>query len=225
MITMKIDSSELSSLKSKISNLRRDQLPYAYARALTATARDVQRAMPEVLDRTLERPTPFTRNGMFVTAATKIELAALVGFKDIQARYLAAIIKGTTRTEKPSEQKFLGRYFVPASGLTKNVYGNVPKNTLVAILRAAVDGTAYKGGRVFVLATATAKHAAGVYLAKRRTTKKASSQQLTPLLFFVAQAPRYKRLLDFPREVHAIVNARFGSNFRAAYAAAVGSAL
>jgi len=65
------------------------QFQFACAKALTDTVRLVRAAMPAHLERTLNRPTQFTKAGFFIQPARKDALSAVVGVKDRQAQYLA----------------------------------------------------------------------------------------------------------------------------------------
>lgn len=109
------------------------QLRFAAALALTRTAQAVKAAMPAVLEQQLDRPTPFTKRGLFVRAARKEDLTAIVGFQDIQARYLRRQIEGGTREPGPRGIKLPGN-------IQLNTFGNIPKGAIDKLKAAAQNG-------------------------------------------------------------------------------------
>ena len=107
------------------------QLPFAMARALTATAWDIQRHITEELPNYLDRPTPFTRKAFGVQRANKRELRARVFVKDRQSRYLKYQVEGGTRTPK-------GRAIVVpytrGGAIKLNKYGNLPRGRVAKLI-------------------------------------------------------------------------------------------
>ena len=114
------------------------QVRYAAAVALTRTAGAVKDAMPAVMERELDRPTAFTKRGMFVLRATPAKLAATVGFMDLQANYLKYQIAGGTRTPSARGIKLPGN-------ITLNSFGNIPKGLIDKLKQSAQDGTLGRG--------------------------------------------------------------------------------
>ena len=78
----------------------REQIPFATAKALTQTAKDVQRAETAEIGKVFDRPIPFTRSAVGITSATKQSLSAKVFLKDIQAAYLKLQVEGGQRFPK-----------------------------------------------------------------------------------------------------------------------------
>jgi len=103
------------------------QVPYATARALTMTAKDVQRDVTTAIPQLLDKPTPFTRNAVGITYATKMTLRSRVFIKDIQAKYLGIQITGGTRL--PPKRALVVPFNVPV-----NAYGNLPRGRLRQLL-------------------------------------------------------------------------------------------
>ena len=129
MITINV-SSDIDRLAA---NLRRDvfpQLPFATAKALTDTAKDVQRTVTREIDAVFDRPIPFTRKAIGITYANKRTLTSKVFIKDIQAAYLDLEIIGGTRTPK-------GRALVLPVDQPTNQYGNLPRGKVKALLARA----------------------------------------------------------------------------------------
>lgn len=119
-------SADLQKLTKSLSQLEKQQLPFAAAQALTAVARRVQaaekKAMPEVFD----RPTPFTVNSVAVKGARKTNLEAVVFIKDIAAAYLAPYEFGGNHKLIGSGKTWLN----PKDMALLNQYGNFSRAAL-----------------------------------------------------------------------------------------------
>jgi hypothetical protein len=119
-------SADLQKLTRSLSQLEKQQLPFATAQALTAIARRVQdaekKAMPEVFD----RPTPFTVNSVAVKGARKTNLEAVVFIKDIAAAYLAPYEFGGNHKLIGSGKTWLN----PKDMTLLNQYGNFSRAAL-----------------------------------------------------------------------------------------------
>jgi hypothetical protein len=75
-------------------------------------------SMEQTIERNIDRPTPFTGRAIYRTYAAKGKPYAAVGIKDMQAAYLAPLIKGgTVRQTKPVPTPY-----------TANQFGNLPRN-------------------------------------------------------------------------------------------------
>jgi hypothetical protein len=131
----------------KLSDLKQRQIPFALAKALTRTAIAVSKREQQEITRVFDRPTPFTVNSVYVIAATKQNLTAIVRIKDeaskgvSPAKYLRAEIFGGPRGMKASESLLrrsglLGanEFMVPSNYIQLDAYGNVPKGTMTNVL-------------------------------------------------------------------------------------------
>jgi len=103
------------------------QIPFATARALTATAWDVQKEEIRQLPMKLDRPTSFTKLAFGVKKATKQHLVATVFVKPIQIKYLRFQIRGGTR--RP-----WGRALAVPWGQMVDWHGNLSRGTINALL-------------------------------------------------------------------------------------------
>jgi hypothetical protein len=115
--------SEWKAFGEQLDDLSREQLPYATARALTETARAVQRTITAELPSIFDRPTPFTMRALAIKPARKSDLTAEVFVKDIQAAYLKLEETGGTRTPKRTA-------LVLPADIRLNQYGNIPRAAL-----------------------------------------------------------------------------------------------
>lgn len=152
----------LKEAERYLTGLRKDQIPFATAYALTQTAKQAQRYIVSEMKKVFDRPKPYTLNGTYVKPATKQNLTALVKLKDgylgdageaskrgTADKYLAAQVKGGSRNPKAFEKLLInqglmppGYYAVPTSAAPLDPYGNVSAgyfNRIMSQLRIASD--------------------------------------------------------------------------------------
>lgn len=139
------------NFKAVIANARgaRDQVPFATAVALTATARDVRDAERRSMSTSFDRPVPWTLNSLFLKPATKQDQTARVWVKDDRAtsggtpavRYLAPQIEGGRRSVKAFERMLqrigalpAGWAAVPGEGADIDQHGNMRRGQITQIL-------------------------------------------------------------------------------------------
>jgi hypothetical protein len=87
VITISIKA-DVDQIERRLDTFVREQIPFATATALTALAREVQRAEVENLRHTFRNPSPFTLRSVRMTAARKTNLEATVFVMDRAAGYL-----------------------------------------------------------------------------------------------------------------------------------------
>lgn len=172
------------------------QIPFAAAKALTQTAKDVQRAVTDQLPTIFDRPTPFTQRGIGMTWATKANLTSRVFIKDVQAGYLRMQVTGGV--EKPKKVALV----VP-SGIDLNSYGNIPRNKIKALL----NRKDVFSGRV--------RGVGGIWQRVNGRLK---------LLVAYEPTATYRKRFPFGAIASQTIERRILPNFRAALAAAIGSA-
>lgn len=140
----------------QLTAFEKKQVPFAAAKTLTDAAQSVKVRFEELIDQGLDRPTPFTKRGVFIKSATKTRLEALVGIKNRQASYLRYQRDGGVRQPKK-------RAIVIAVGQRLNKYGNMPKRAVERLLgrkdtfSGTVDGTPgiwkrLRGGKLRLMA-------------------------------------------------------------------------
>ncbi len=106
------------------------QANFAVALGLTRTAQDVKRDTERHIEQVFDRPTPFTKRGVFIRPARKSDArpTAIVGIKDKQAEYLSIQQEGGV--EYPE-----GKAFVIPVKQRRNKYGNLPRRAVQRLLR------------------------------------------------------------------------------------------
>ena len=227
MIKVEITGTPLSEILKDAEK----QVCYATAVALTRTAKAVKEAMPAALERSLDRPTPFTKKGLYVRAATPSNLTAEVDFMDIQARYMQLQIGGGTRSPGSRGIKLPGN-------IVLNTFGNIPKGMIDKLKAAAQSGQLSKAiGRKLGLGNRR-KGAAPIQLFFGKPIGRRWDNapvgiwrripgppgKLVPVILFEDKAAQYKPRFDFEREAGQVVQAEWTGQFDAALAEAMGTA-
>lgn len=155
MIT--ISPGALSDVLDELTNLERDQIPFAAALALTNTAKAVEQVLVNEMRTVFDRPTPYTLNSLRVFPATKEKLVARVWMKDesVKAepatRWLTPEIYGGDRRTKRAERQLRergilpdGKYVVPGAGAKLDKYGNISRGQVTKAL-SGIGGYTQQG--------------------------------------------------------------------------------
>lgn len=135
--TMRISVNvELERVVKSLQGFQRDQLPFAMAKTLTDTAREVKDKLTEALPRQLDKPTPFTMRAFGFTPATKQSLEATVFIRPDQFKYLQFQIDGGVRRSQK-------RAIVIPKDVALNEFGNMPRREIKKMLakKAVFSGT------------------------------------------------------------------------------------
>lgn len=189
------------------------QVRFATAVALTRTAKKIQERMPDVMERELDKPTQFTKRGMFVKPARKDNLTAVVGFRDIQAKYLRFQIEGGSRQPRSAGIKLPGN-------VELNSFGNIPRGLIKRLKAAAQNGTL---GAAIAKRTGGAAKGAKLFLGKPKGKGnlpmgiwRREAGKLTPVILFVDQPVRYRKRFNFTAAAQKIARDEWQSIFDAA---------
>jgi hypothetical protein len=222
MITVKVDNA--GSLRM-LEGLQK-QVRFAAAKALTRTAQAVQRAIPQALERELDRPTPFTKHGIFVTRATPTTLTAVVGFKDRQAKYMRLQIEGGSRSPGARGIKLPGN-------VTLDQYGNIPRGLIAKLIAAARSGKYGKAVKTRLGINAKGRAPSDLSLfygqPKGRTDLPVGIYRrmpngLLPVVLFSQKTAKYQPRFKFKELAQRVVKDTFASEFDAALADAMRTA-
>lgn len=138
---------QLDRIKNGLRELERNQIPFALAKALTATAKDVQAAEVKEIKDSFDRPTPATLDSIYVQPATKVKPEATVKIKDFMGKgtpavkYLAAEVEGGQRRAKRFERALQaagilppGYFVVPGAAAELDQYGNIKGSQITQLL-------------------------------------------------------------------------------------------
>ena len=160
MLSIRVEG--LDELKRDLADFSQRRLNAAVATALTRTAVVVRRDVQAELQRTIDRPTPYTVRQLRYTPASADRLVAAVGFnvaaiqdvfgrvvrfEDLGAgntpagKYLQLQAEGGTRGQKRLEVALTaigalpkGSFIVPGQGAKIDAYGNVSRGQVVQVL-------------------------------------------------------------------------------------------
>lgn len=230
MLKISVKMVGLDAVKARIANLEK-QTRFATAVALTRTAKAVKDAMPAVMERELDRPTSFTKRGMFVTPARPGNLTAVVGFMDRQAGYLKYQIAGGTRAPTSRGIKLPGN-------VTLNSFGNIPRGMIDKLKAAAQSGQLSKAISKKIGAGDRRKGAAPIQLFYGKPTGRGWQKApmgiwrrvpgtpgtLVPVIVFEDTPARYRPRFKFHEAAAAIVRREWDRQFSAAFAEAMRTA-
>lgn len=177
-----------------LTDLEKQHVPFALARALQDVGDVGKKVLNGELTSSFKSPTKFTQKGAFRTSVQTGETTGRVGVKDRQAEYLDAEFFGGTRTRRPFESrlktKFGTKYAIPTDAAPKDKFGNVPPWIMENILRNAEQGV-----RGFYITSTSLR-----YRAK-------SSKKSTAMFNLVDAAPRYKQAFDLDATSKAVAEA------------------
>jgi hypothetical protein len=143
----KFELKGVKEAKDRLTGIEKNQAPFATARTLTRLVSESRDGLKVEIDKVFDRPTPFTRDSVGITGATKQNLTAAVFLKDFAgkgiaaAKYLKAEVFGGERAlkrfEKALQNKGVlpkGMYVVPGLGAQLDAYGNINRGQIVQIL-------------------------------------------------------------------------------------------
>jgi len=237
MLTVQIEG--LEGLKRTLSDMGRKQVPFAAAKAITQTARSVEKRLQADMAGAFKSASPFVKRATFSTLATKATLTATVGLKDKKpsggtapAVLLKEHFTGGLRGSKPFEKAIMalgglprGWRAVPGSGIKLDAYGNPKRKEIgemLGSLRTRMQVFKGRGKKMalvgfFVVPVgAQAQLHPGIY-------KRVARGAIKAMFVFVNQAS-YRKVIDIERTARDIVAREFQLNFDAAFTDAMRTA-
>jgi hypothetical protein len=147
MLSITIDTKELTRLADRAALLTEKNLRYAVAQAMTDSAKDAQARLKAEIPRYVDRPTPWTVNSTYVRFASPNRLTAEVGFKQDAykgtpaGKYLNPMARGGDRSSTRVEGVLRSggvikpnQFIVPTPAFRGDAFGNVPKGTYTMML-------------------------------------------------------------------------------------------
>ena len=198
------------------------QVAFAAAQALTRTASVIKAKLPDELDRVFDRPTAFTKRGIYLKAARRETLTAEVGFMQRQASYLRLQLEGGIRQPTARGIRLPGN-------IELNAFGNIPRGLTDKLKAAAKDGTLGNAvaKRLGVSAKDRRKGAAPISLFYGKPTGgrwgkapvgiyrriPGKPGKLVPVILFEDTPARYQKRLDMEAFARPIVAREFQRQF------------
>lgn len=144
---IKVEATGLQDRLAELTDLERNQLPYATALALTETAKKVKERLEGEMRTVFDRPTPYTLNSLRLFPATKQKLVARVWMKNEAdkaapaTKWLTPQVYGGGRDDKRSEKLLRakgvlpeGKYIVPGRDAKLDGFGNIGRGQLQKII-------------------------------------------------------------------------------------------
>jgi hypothetical protein len=235
---IKLESRGLADGLAELTDIERNQIPYATVLALTETAKLVKDRLEGEMRTVFDRPTPYTLDSLRLIPATKQRLEARVWIKDEAdgaapaTRWLTPEVYGGPRNNKRSEALLRargvlpeGKFVVPGNGMQLDSYGNIGRGQLQKILSGlgaqgdrlqnSTDSRRSAGNRTryFVMR----KGRAAIGIAERTGTKRSDVRMV---LAFVGK-PAYARALDFFGIGERVADEQLSIQFEQAFAKAM----
>lgn len=243
----------IAEMMKVLSDAQRDQLPFATAKALTQTAKDVQARLTREMSSVFDRPTPYTINSLRTKPATKSNLSAYVWFKDDAGKgtpatkYLLPEVIGGDRHLKRFERALnrlyilpAGMMIVPGAGCPLDAYGNISRGEIVKVM-AYFQAFGEQGYRANTTALKRQKMKSGTknrhgeeYFVIRQSSKNLHpgiwkrvgtgyGKSIKPIFIFVTK-PHYKTRLRFADISNEVTQKELPINFKLAMAEALRTA-
>lgn len=214
---------DIAALMAELPAWANERVPSITRNALNDTADDARYAEVQKIGGQFDRPTSYVQRSPRYRKATKADLVAEVFISDDGRRpptkILRAEVEGGARRPKAFELALRAagvmrpdEYAIPAIGMQRDAYGNLPGSLIVRILSQL---RAF--GEVGYLANRTAKSAArhgrrgtpryfvpsggradrGISRLPRGIYERLSKRRIRAVMIFVSAAPRYGKRYDF----------------------------
>lgn len=201
------------------------QYRFASSRALNLTMRELHSTMPAEVERALDRPTQYTKQGFYWRPSNKQSLSVEIGIKTRQAEYMQWMVHGGKRQPKRKALRL-------PSVVQLNEHGNLPRGLVRQLIERAKAGrraTARQGKRAGLSSKVDLFYGdpkdgrpAGLY---KRVVLSSTRQQLVPLVVMPAvQASYQARRFDFYGVADRGFKRTFEANLMRAWREALASA-
>lgn len=236
----KADARGLADGLRELTDIERNQIPFAAMNALNETCALIETAIETEMKAVFDRPTPYTLDSLRTFYATKDKLEARVWIKDEAdgaapaSRWLTPEVHGGGREDKRTETLLKargilaeGQYVVPGKGVKLDRYGNLGRGVLQRIL----SGLSAQGERTSNSSDSKRSVAKGNrkgFFLMRRGSKAIAIGQRTGrprdkvqiALAFVGK-PGYSKLLDFDGIAQRVADDQLARLFSMAMARAI----
>lgn len=237
MLTVKIEGIE--DLRQQLTDVASRQVPFAAAKSITQTAKSVEKRLQSDMAAAFKSASPFVQRATFSTVATKANLSATAGIKDMKpangtapSTLLKEHFTGGLRGNKPFEKAIMalgglpnGWRAIPGSGCKLDAYGNPSRRDIGEMLGALRTNFQVFKGRgkkmalvgYFIVPVGAQSHLpAGIY-------KRVARGALQTMFIFVQQAS-YRKVIELERSARDVIEREFQPNFNAAFEGAMRTA-
>lgn len=218
----KIEAKGFREQLNSLTELEKEQLPFAMALALTRTAWDARDAIRAEMQVAFDRPTPYTLNAQEVFGAKKDRLFAQVEIKYTAGKgiapsyWLAPEVQGGARRDKRSEEALRrrgllpqGQYVVPGAGARLDRYGNMQRGQVTKMLSGLMAAEMTSGYSANASSSARSKKKGNArrFFVIRRGSERigigerlkwgAGSRNSWHVLLAFVRKPEYSKMLKF----------------------------
>lgn len=224
----------VKKLTASLDDAVKKQVPFAAMLALNETATKAKAEEVRVMQGAFSNPTPFVLNSLRVDRATKQDLKAAVGFKNVYGDFGGAVekillpnINGGPRKPKGAEKTLrrngilrADEFIVPSRTMKLNSYGNISAgimNKILSNIGAQSDSTANTPAdrRTFKYVVGQVGGTRGIWTIQKRGWK--------PVLIFV-KSPTYKKRFDFHAVSNKVIDKEFEPSLSRALERAISTA-
>lgn len=223
IVKISVDVNGINATMAHLARMGR-QVSFAASKALNATGKKVADAMPEEIEKAIDKPTPFTKKGVRVLKyANKTKLETTVGFMTAQAKYMAYQVEGGTRNPGPGGLKL-------PTAIKLNEFGNIPKGVigqLIAVarkergLKMATSRRINLSAKVDLFYGDPTDNRGRVF---PRGIYKIVNGALIPLVVFPQKPARYRARFDFASKAKSVVEREWSRQFDVALSDALRTA-
>lgn len=232
MINVTIKTSITDALKF-LNDVERRQIPFATAKALTLTAKKVEKETYQEMQKRFDRPTPMTMRSLRTKPATKRDLTSKVYLKGVELggknpnsmfEIIGHQFDGGTRNRKRIEQLFASRglissneYLVPGSSARLDRYGNISRGQLQQIVsQIGISRDAAQNATKSSRSKFKVKRAGAMFWSRGdrlpRGVWMRQSMFVKPILM-VSRTPHYRQRIDLDRVADGVVRREFQGVF------------
>lgn len=242
---------DLKKVIDVVGDIAPRHIKRSVAIALTKTAVKAKNAIADEMPKVFDRPTPYTRNAMWIKAATVQNPEATIMVKDQslaaigaggprpQINWLSPEIHGGPRNKKGFELKLQaagllpnGYYVMPAeNGVRLDAFGNVPGAVYQHILRNLEYGPKTPRNMAKAKPGSYAPKAAKYFVLSESRGKLppgiyerrafAQGSGMRAVFVFVKKQPVYQERLDFYQIIERTVQSEFVYQFEFAFEDAI----
>jgi hypothetical protein len=216
--------SDIKRFTRELDRFTQQQVPFATAQAINAVALKVQDAEREQLEKSFDKPTPFTVKSVAVQKANKSNRTAVVYIRPIAAKYLAPYADGGTQVLPGTSRAVLN----PKDSALLNTYGGIRRNT-IARLRNRSDVfigavKTHNGEEIRGIWQRPTFKSANNRRGKRKRTRGANTTGRLRLLIRFSDPEPVKKRLPFGATAAAIINRNLQPEFDKALTQAIKTA-